>query len=399
MEGQPIDKIVVEDDLNPELRAQVEAFAKEDRAQAEGQPNIETVPNPDVPVSGKPAEHEPVKPLNPTGEQENAPTQQAQEDGRDSQVPAEGSQESPEGQESQAGVDGLQDFLASSKLSEQELLNKLTESPDAKITVRMKGKDRELTYSDIRSAVGREESFQKKHDLMTKSDEQKLGTLMVAAQGGDKSAQKKVQKMLQTMTGAEDGMELDEKLEDVSDEFDESAILKDNEEKAAWSDSFADVENEVDYQENLDIVQTDLKARVPAKVFDTFWEMPHTRRTMYDLVALGRLDELMDVFDQNLEKFSFEKRHEIKNDPDQWGSLFAETVREQNAQLKQKTNTAPTPQTADLGSPPSPSAMDSVSSGNTGRNPAKAQEGAPDFINMSPEELDKWKLDHGMRLR
>lgn len=391
-EDQSVDKIVVEEGVSSDLQARIEKFAEQDLKQAEGMPNIEIVPNPDNPT---PEEQSEVS-FGVAETKESPPKEDTKAEETPSK-PEEGS--GAEETQGTPAIDGLNEFLSSSKLSEQELLDKLLDSPDAKLSVTIKGKPREITYSDIRSMMGREESFQKKHDLLMKSDEQRLGTLMLAAKNGDKGAQKKVQGLLKDMTGASDGGEIDEKLEDVEDKFDEDKAIQEKTDKAAWDEVFLDVKNDVDYQENLDIVQSDLKARVPSKIYDAYWNNPHTRRTMYDLVALDRVDEILNAFEENLAGMSIEKQLEIESDPEQWGTLFSKTVRMQNASKKQAGATGANPSNTDTGSQPGKSSMDSVSSGDQGRNPAKAQEGTPDFMEMIKKNdgsFQKWKEKHGL---
>lgn len=355
-EGQK-DQLVLEAGASPALVESVKQFSK--TLNLEEDTGIKVVPNPDEPVSATPE-------VEMNLDEEQKPEEK----------------KTPETTETEGEDDQ-------------------TEAPDepGKIKVTFRGKDRELTQNDVAAALGRAESNQKKAEQLSNSDEYKLGVIAKAAKDGDKGAQKKLQQMLIEFTGAGDADGLTDNLDEVKPDFDEDKVMKDNASKQEWDDAFSDVSEGVDFQKNLDIVSSDLKGRMPAKVFDTFWNRPDTRRTMYDLVAVGRMDEVMDAFDQNLEKLPFADQLEIERDPDQWGSLFAKTVRTLNAQSGKAASTeekAASNTDDGSGSQGNPEEV-TVSSGNRGRTPRTAQdEGTPDFDRMTPQEFRAWKIKHNL---
>jgi hypothetical protein len=358
-------QIAVEEGASPELLASVRAFSKElSGSEAD---EFTTVANPDI------KQEEPVEDINL-----DAPVEPKKEepkpDAKDDKEPAKDD-----------GEDGGETT---------------PETPSAPIKVMFRGKERELSANDIVAALGRAEASQKKADTLSKSDEYKLGVIMKAAQEGDKGAQKKLQKMLVDFTGAEDVDGMIDNLEDINDEFDENAKLNEQADKDKWDEAFSDVSEGVDYKKNLDIVETDLRARILAKVYDEFWGRPDTRRTMYNLVATGQMSEIMDMFDQNLAKLPFKEQLDIERDPDQWGSLFTKTVRERNASLANRGSAGgqSDSNTDDGSKTKSRSAVSSVSSGTRGRNPQNAQDGEPDFYELAkdPAKFDEWKRKNGL---
>ena len=362
-EGQ----ITVEEGASPELMARVKSFAA---AEAETEnSNITMIPNPDAEVPAIPEVD-----IDLSKEDDPAPA------------------EEPKGEQKA-------EELKDDPKAEPTETDETDETDTQTVKVTFRGKERELTPNDISAALGRADASQKKADKLQGSEEYKMGLLMTAAKGGDKSAQKKLQKLLVEYTGVETPDDMIDNLEEVDGDFDEESVLQKKEEELAFDDAFSDVEGGVDFQKNMDIVSTDLKGRMPAKVFDAYWAKPDTRRTMYDLVALGRLDELMDAFDQNLAKLPFREQLYLEKDPDEWGELFAKTVREQNAsRAKAPTGQGQSDSNTDAGSTTEgKSAEDSVSRGTRGRSPQNAQSSEEtDFFKMTPQQFAAWKRERGL---
>lgn len=372
MEGQDPNMLTIEAGAPADLIQRVKDFGQTLKQDTEGQSNVQFVKNPDAPGLEIPQ-------IAPVKKEENATAPETKTEAKapEAKAPTK-TEEKPTGD--QSGETNL----------------------DTKLKISFEGKERELSASDVQAAMGRAKSFQKRNDDLMKGEELKLGTLMVAAQGGDVKAQKKLQGMLLKMTKAEDGRDLDEKLEEVEDDFDADKIIKSKtdeaKDKAEWDESFGDVENNVDYKQNLDIVETDLRGQMPAKVFNTFWARPDTRRAMYNLVSTGRMEELLGAFAEKVSTLPFSDKIKIETDPDFYGAAFTAVVKEQNALQVNASKAEGAPPNNGNGSPPAKSAISSVSPGTQGKTPAKADEGLPDFEKMTFEELDKWKLAHGLRL-
>ena len=246
------------------------------------------------------------------------------------------------------------------------------ETSDTPFVFKVKGEDREFTRDQIKYIVSREETFQKKFTKLESSDEYKLGVLMAAAKQGDKGAQKRLRSELLEMVT--DG-DIDS-LEDVMDEYDGDKNLDKRKAEAELEEVFSEVKSDIDYEETLAKIDTDLKPRMPEKVFKKYNDTPAERRVMYDLIKSGRTDEVFDALDGEFQKLPLAERVRIKNDPDMYGSLVFEVIQDLNAQRQQKGAKV------DQGN----SDLDSVSTGN-GSHRVEKESPAPDFANMSKEDF------------
>lgn len=250
------------------------------------------------------------------------------------------------------------------------------EPTDEGFTFKIKGEEKTFTRDQIHHTLAREETFQKKYGAMEKSEEYKFGVLMAAAKGGDKAAQKALVAKMVEFTGAEDGDQMLSQMEEVKEELDEEKLLSDRQSKQAFEDAFEDVKEDVDYQETVDKIKTDLKSRMPEKVFKEYWDDPSTRRTMYDLQKSGRVDELFSAFEDQLVELPLLERAKIKTDSSLYGALFVEVIKSQNAKQGEGNKES------------SESELDAVSSGSRSRS-APAKESQPDWENMSDAEFRK----------
>lgn len=246
------------------------------------------------------------------------------------------------------------------------------------------GETKEYSAHEIKSALGR----QRKLDETLRSEQFKLGTLMKAAQGGDATAQKKVQNMLVKMTGSDDADGMLEKLEDEKGEFDEDKVAEKQAVEAEFDSAFADVKDSVDYAENLAIMDGSLKARIPEALFNEFNSAPQAKRAMYNLVASGRMDHLLTAFEQKISALPHEKRQKIQTDPELYGQEFLLVVEQDNARIAKADK--PSPKKAveqDDG-------MGAVSTSPSNRIDLKPSE--PDFENMSDKEFDAYRRKNGI---
>lgn len=259
---------------------------------------------------------------------------------------------------------------------EQETVEAPPEPKDDEFTFKIKGEEKNFSMDQIRNTLSREETFQKKFNKMSTSDEYKFGVLMSAAQSGDKGAQKTLLGKMVEFTGSKDGDQMLNQMEEVTEEFNTEEKIQAKASQEEFDDFFDEVKGDVDFEDNLGKIKTDLKARMPEKVFNSYWNKAGERRVMYDLQKSGRADELFSAFEDQLSDLPLLERAKIKTDPDLYGALFVEVVKSQNA----KQGNRP--------SEPSVTPMDSVSSGNRSHS-APADNTTPDWDNMTPEEFKK----------
>lgn len=248
------------------------------------------------------------------------------------------------------------------------------------------GETKEYSAHEIKSALGR----QRKLDATLKSDQYKLGTLMVAAKNGDASAQKKVQEMLVSMTGADDADGMLEKLEEEKPEFDEDKEADKLAEEAEFDAMFEDVKDNVDYSENLAIINGSLKAKIPETIFDEMNSAPQSRRAMYNLVASGRMEHLLSAFEQHVSTLPHEKRQKIQTDASAYGDEFLLVVQQDNARISEADKPSQTKKEE-----PVDDGLDAVSTAPNARiNKPTSKE--PDFDNMTQAEFDAFRRKKGI---
>tara|TARA_R110000787_G_scaffold5480_2_gene20050 strand:+ start:8905 stop:10014 length:1110 start_codon:yes stop_codon:yes gene_type:complete len=267
-------------------------------------------------------------------------------------------------------------------ISEDELAEKIFHG--RKFKVKMNGKPREMDYSAIKNHLSRETTFQKKYDEANKSEEMKMGTLVAAAKGGDKGAQKKLQGLLKEFTGAEDVDDMNDKLDSVEGVFDEEAGLIKKRNDEAFETEFEDVKEDVDYEANLATIHGDIKDRMPAKIWERYWNSPADRKSMYALAASGRADLLLDTFQSEVDSLPLEKQLELAGDPDMYGVAFLSMINRLNAQ-----NTKPAEETTEVDN------LAAVSSGTKPASRTRASE-TPDFDKMTSQEFKAWQVKNGL---
>jgi len=246
--------------------------------------------------------------------------------------------------------------------------------------VMLHGKERSMTENDIKSAMGKLEKLQKLGKTANDSEEMKLGTLTVAAKNGDKGAQKKLRDMLKTSLGDDDMDDLD----DVTTTFDEDSALQDSIKEDEFEVQFLDVKDGVDFKDNMAKIENELKAKMPLKVWESYFEAPETRRTLYDLVASGRMDELLTQLEDALATLPINKQIEVETNPELYGQYFMTVLKRSNAELsKAGTDTKGTGDDGDS----TDDGLDSVSTGKKGRASGKDSKPEIDWANMTKEEF------------
>lgn len=196
---------------------------------------------------------------------------------------------------------------------------------DETLRFKVKGEEKEYTKEQLQHLLSRDETFQQKFNKLNNSDEYKLGLLLSAAKNGDKGAQK------QLMAQMKEVVEDFDALDDVEEDFDVEKTKLTREQQEQFEEVFADVKGEVDYEENLAKIKTDLKSKLPEKVWQSYWDTPETRRTMYDLIKSGRTEEIFVALDEELGRMPLGERVKIKNDPELYGSAVIEVIRDLNA--------------------------------------------------------------------
>lgn len=248
------------------------------------------------------------------------------------------------------------------------------------------GKTREYTAHEIKSALGR----QRKLDEVMGSSEYKMGLLIKAAESGDKGAQKKMQELLVKFTDSEDADGMVDKLEEEKGEFDEEGKAKEQLNKVSEDEFFADVKDSVDYEDNLAKIDSSLKPRIPEKLFNQFSANPSAKRAMYDLVASGRMETLLNAFELELNALPLEKRLDVLSDPETYGREFTNLVKRENAKQTQPQTTEQK-QSEDN----SNSDLDAVSTAPSGRTNNQTPS-EPDFEKMTDAEFDQFRRDNGL---
>jgi hypothetical protein len=201
---------------------------------------------------------------------------------------------------------------------------KVEEAVNEPLVFKVKGEEKEFSREQLNNMLNRETTFQKKNDEMRRSEEYKMGLLFAEAKSGNVAAQKKVKDILGELTNIDE-------LDDVKEDYD--VDLKHDEALKAFDaeEPFADVKDEVDFQETLDKIKDNFGEKIPSVVFKDYWEDPASRRVLYDLERSGRGPELLTAFDEELKGMSSLDRAKVNSDSTLWGNLFAEVVKSQNA--------------------------------------------------------------------
>lgn len=242
------------------------------------------------------------------------------------------------------------------------------DSADAQsFTFKVKGEDKDYSHDQLEKMLSREETFQQKWEKHRNSEQYKLGLVMDAAKAGDASAKKQLLSLLD-----ESGVDFDE-LRESKEEFDVNKRMEADEVDSI----FADVKSDVDYEETLGKIDSDLRGRMPEKVFEEYNSNPQTKRVMYDLVRSGRTEEVFGALNEELSKLPLTDRVRYKQDPELYGALVFEVVQDLNAQKPASEPTEPTS-----------TAVDAVSSGNRSHR-QDTKDAEPDWDSMSKEEFAK----------
>lgn len=249
----------------------------------------------------------------------------------------------------------------------------------------VKGETRDYTAHEIKSALGR----QNKLDETLRSDPYKMGLLMDAAKGGDVKAQRKVQDMLTKFTGADDADGMLEKLEGEEGEFNEDEQAEEAADQEDMNAMFEDVAKDVDYAENMAKMNGSLKARIPDALFEEFNSAPQSRRAMYNLVASGRMNSLLEAFDTEVAAMPLEKQRKVQTDSTFYGEQFLLVVNRENAK------SAEPEKTSQGKAKESNTGLDAVSNTASTRVP-KTKSSEPDWANMSDEEFTRRQRQKGL---
>lgn len=241
----------------------------------------------------------------------------------------------------------------------------------------IKGEEVEYTKDKLQHLLAREKTFQQKYEEIRKSDTTKLGVLMAAAKGGDAGAQKQVFDQLKSMTD-NDVYEL----EDVEEEFDVDKKMEESRETDAEDEIFSDVKGDVDFDTTLDKMKEHFPTRMPAKLFQSYWDNPEERRVMYDLAKSGRADEIFDALDGELNQLPLADRIKLKQDPDAYAMAVVEVINGLNAPQSSS-------QPKDLGQ----TELDAVSTGTSSHRQEK-EESLPDVSKMTDQQFKDYQIKH-----
>ena len=142
------------------------------------------------------------------------------------------------------------------------------------------------------------------------------------------------------------------------------------------------MKDDVDYEENLNKISSDLKSRMPAKVWEHYNSAPDTRRTMYDLIKSGRTDEIFEALNGELGKLPLGERVKAKADPEFYGMMVVEVINDLNARRDQPAETT---ETSDN------SGLDAVSTGNSSRTVVQPVEEEIDWIALQRDNPAKFR--------
>jgi len=250
----------------------------------------------------------------------------------------------------------------------EEVKTEEESSDPFKFTV--KGEEKTFTKDQLNNMLNREQTFQKKNNELQGSDEYKMGLLFSAAKGGDVGAQKKVKEMLSEVA------DLDQ-LDSVEESYNVEEKHQETLNKAAEEEPFADVKDDVDFQETLDRMQENFRERMPSNIYKDYLADPTSKKVMYDLEKSGRADELFTAFEEEISELSSLDRAKINSDSTLYGNLFVEVLKSQNAKQGAKQDKVE-----------EESNLDAVSSGNSSHS-VVTNDSAPDWANMSKEEFAK----------
>lgn len=356
------EEFVVEEGMSPEVMARIESV-KEDQ---KGIENVKIVENPDE-----------VKEVPENEVNLDAPPE------AESQTPDADVKDVTPDEEKNFDIDMEKvDALAKEQgMDADAFADKLFRERTFKVKVG--GKEKEFDYHQIKSTLSREESSQKRYDKLRSSTTVKYGTLMEAAESGDKGAQKQLRDMMVKFMGAEDADDMNDKLEDVKDEYDVDKALQTKQKDDEFETAFADVKDDVDYQDNMNTIETRLKEIMPETIFDQYWEDASSRRGMYNLAASGRLEELSSAFQEEIGKLPLDKQVELEGDADAYGRFFLKVIEKNNAKKP----------------PEKPPEDDGLSAVSTGTRPPQRQQPSetPDFSKMTSEEFRAWQDSQGIQ--
>lgn len=236
----------------------------------------------------------------------------------------------------------------------------------------VKGEEKEYTREQLQHLLSREQTFQQKYEGLRNSDEYKQLLALRAAKEGDKGARKQILQQLKEM---EDDLD---SLDEVEDTFDADKKISQD----SFEEAFEDVKGDVDYQETLDKINTDLKSRIPEKVFQTYYDAPDTRRTMYDLIKSGRTEEVFQGVEEALSQLSLGERVKAKADPEFYGMVVVEVINDLNArrsQTKEQTDTSES------------DALSAVSTGTSSRSQVKADNDEVDWMKLYQTDPEKFR--------
>jgi len=284
----------------------------------------------------------------------------------------------PPADQSSGGV-AIDDFLAENKTDKQALLNQLLEDPDTHLTLKGKRGERKASYADIKSEIDRGRTSQAALNKMSKSEEMEFGTILAAAKGGDKAAQKKAFDMIKEFSGSENEDGFLDEMDKTEGNFDPSKKMAETKLAQEWDEHFPQhLKDSVDYQPTLDKMRDVLRGSVPEKVYDAYDNNPAQRKIMFDLVAQGHAEKAMELFDEKYNTLPFAEQLRLDNDPAAWGTAFTNVFKSMQR--------APEPVPKRVESKEDLSELtDSMSSGNSSRTPAPPVKKS--YLNMTSKEF------------
>jgi hypothetical protein len=231
------------------------------------------------------------------------------------------------------------------------------------LTFKVKGEDKNYTKDQLQHYLSREQTFQQKYESLRNSEDYKQLVALQAAREGDKGAQKLI---LDQLKGMEEDLD---SLSEVEETFDVDKKV----EATSMEEAFSDVKGEVDYEETLDKISTNLKSKMPEKVWSAYNEDPVHRRTMYDLIKSGKDGEILNSVNEAINQLPLGERVKAKADPEFYGMLVVEVVNDLNAQQTDVGQTKDTVESA---------GVDSVSTGRSSHSQPNAGNAEIDWLDL-----------------
>lgn len=329
-------------------------------------------------------------------EQEDAPPAEGSPTEKEA-PPAEDTDDSPI--EGSFSLDEFNSIIEEKGYSKAEIANALRDEVEWEIDVKG-GSVKKVTYQEALNTLKRrsnnEVTHQKRYNDVMK-DHGELIAMHRAAKGGDKSAQKAMVELVQSLSGSKDGDELLDSLDSIEEKFDAEAEVLKAEEAQDAKDIFADLDEEgVDYQPVLDNIPYELRNIVPPNLIEDFMGSRGAQRVLYDLVTSPDRPLFESKFQDLLGSLSPDKRLEVKGDPRQFELLFYEAAMEVAKDRDANSGqSSPNSQQTEEKIPPGRRADALVSDGTQSRG-RTTKPAMPDFDGMSKQEFAEYQREHGL---